>query len=84
MPLYDYHCSKCFKRQELIVPTSVRDMQFCDCGYMLVRELAAPMGKMAGQVAKGGGADRLVAESLGVKISDLPASLRTPQEACNG
>jgi putative FmdB family regulatory protein len=85
MPLYDYRCARCGLRFELNVRIDDRDIQICrHCATPLTRELAAPMGKIAGQVAKGGGADRFVAEQLGIPVKELPAPLRTPQDQCNG
>lgn len=84
MPLYDYRCT-CGWAGELNVPMAKRDNAVCpNCMRGPERLLAAPMGKMAGQVARGGGADRFVAEQLGIPVKELPASLRTPQDACNG
>jgi putative FmdB family regulatory protein len=85
MPLYEYVCTTCKSGCERIVASEIRDEQFCNtCDDKLDRQMAAPMGKMAGQVARGGGADRFVAETLGIRTSDLPPALRTPQEKCNG
>jgi putative FmdB family regulatory protein len=86
MTIYDYRCPRCLYTQERYVAMEYRDHeQRCfDCGGLMERQLAAPMGKIAGQVAKGGGADRLLAESLGCTIGELPPPLRTRQEDCNG
>ena len=84
MPLYDYRCT-CGWSGELQQPVDRRDAAVCpNCLRCPERLLAAPMGKMAGQTARGGGADRFTADMLGVKIGDLPADLRTPQNACGG
>lgn len=83
MPVYEYHCT-CGWKGDLILAIEDRDKGHCaSCLRAAERQLAAPMGKMAGRTAKGGGADRLMAESLGCKIHELPPSLRTPQENCN-
>lgn len=83
MPLYDYRCT-CGWSGELQRPIDQRDNAVCpDCMRTPERQMAAPMGKMAGQVAQGGGADRLVAEALGIPLKELPASLKTPQDQCN-
>lgn len=86
MPTYNYRCAECNETIELVRPIAERDrLPVCQgCTTHMTRLLAAPMGKMAGQVAKGGGANRLTAEALGCKISDLPPALRTRQEDCNG
>lgn len=83
MPLYDYRCT-CGWRGELQLPIAERNNGICpNCLRRPERQLAAPMGKMAGQVARGGGADRFTAEMLGVPVKELPPALRTPQEDCN-
>jgi hypothetical protein len=68
-----------------MVPMDQRDAQICpNCRRRPERQLAAPMGKMAGQVARGGGADRFTADMLGVPMKELPEGLKTPQGDCNG
>lgn len=82
MPIYDYRCA-CGWTGELWGVIGERDNMACPrCARPLERLLAAPMGKMAGQVAKGGGADRFTADMLGIPLKELPASLRTP-ETCD-
>lgn len=81
--MYEYRCT-CGWRGERIVPIAERDNQFCpNCLRRPERLLAAPMGKMAGQTAKGGGADRFTADMLGIPVKELPSGLRTPQEQCD-
>jgi putative FmdB family regulatory protein len=83
MPLYDYSCT-CGWKGEFQLPIAERDCAVCpNCLRTPERLLAAPMGKMAGQVAKGGGADAFTADMLGMRVKDLPPDLRTPQELCN-
>lgn len=84
MPTYEYRCT-CGWKGDILTPMDQRDNQLCrNCLRRPERLLAAPMGKMAGQVARGGGADRFTAEALGIPLKELPESMKTPQEACNG
>lgn len=80
MPLYDYRCT-CGWQGELQLPIDERDRAVCpNCLRTPERQLAAPMGKMAGVTLKGGGADRFTAEMLGIPVKDLPPGLRTDQK----
>ena len=83
MPVYEYRCT-CGRSEERILAVHDRDHQVCgNCLRTMERQLAAPMGKMAGQTAKGGGADRFTADMLGVRPGDLPQALKTPQDQCD-
>lgn len=78
MPIYDYYCDPCGRTEEITSSIEDRDGQWChECGGKLRRLLAAPMGKMAGQVARGGGPDRFTADMLGIPLKDLPKGLKT-------
>lgn len=81
MPLYDYECG-CGWSGEMQVPISERDRMICPrCKgqffHKMTRKLAAPMGRMAGQVVQGGGPDRLTADALGIPLKELPSGLKT-------
>lgn len=81
MPVFDYTCADCEKEEERLVAIEDRDSQWCaTCCCKLFRLPSAPMGKMAGQVAKGGGPDKFTADMLGVPVKDLPASLRVDND----
>ena len=82
MPIFDYVCFVCDKRHNnMIVTVEGRDRVPCPNGHTFMHRLpAAPMGRIAGRVIQGGGADRMVADSLGIRVDELPAGLRTPQE----
>lgn len=84
MPTYDYICSGCGRASELVVPIAERDDQYCDCGEHLTRKLAAPLGRMAGQVTPGGGPDRLTADALGIPVKELPPGLRAGRDRAKG
>jgi putative FmdB family regulatory protein len=77
MPYYDYACALCEQEEERLVAVDDRDSQWHSCGAKLFRLPSAPMGKMAGQVAKGGGPDRFTADMLGTTVKDLPKPLRS-------
>ena len=78
MPFYDYACADCETTEDRLVAVEDRDSQWCTtCCCKLFRLPAAPMGKIAGQVAKGGGPDRFTADMLGTTVKDLPRHLRT-------
>ncbi len=89
MPTYAYRCDFCGDEHDEWRPIAARD-EYKPCGYCatdapavlqpLRRLLAAPMGRIAGRVIQGGGADRFTADMLGVPLKELPAGLRTPQE----
>jgi putative FmdB family regulatory protein len=84
MPIYGYICT-CGWHGDLMREIDQRDNAHCpNCTRNPERQLAAPMGKMAGQVARGGGADRFTAEALGIPLKELPPALKTPQDQCNG
>jgi len=77
MPIYDYRCADCETEEERMVAAEDRDSQWCAvCCCKLYRLPSAPMGKIAGQVAKGGGADRYTADTLGIPLKELPDSLK--------
>lgn len=79
MPTYDYQCDVCKRQEERMVPLAGRDKQECrTCGDPLKRLLAAPLGRIAGRVVQGGGADRFVADQLGIPLKELPPGLKTP------
>ena len=80
MPIYDYRCAECRVSGTMMVPIAERDDQHCPvCDKPMSRLLAAPMGKMAGQVARGGGPDRFTADMLGVPLKELPKGLKTDE-----
>lgn len=77
-PTYDFVCV-CGWQGESFCSVENRDIQCCPqpgCHRILSRRLAAPMGKMKGDVAKGGGPDRFTADMLGIKTGDLPNYLK--------
>jgi predicted nucleic acid-binding Zn ribbon protein len=77
--LYDYMCPACGWQGELAVPSEFRDVQHCrttECQMKLVRQLAAPMGRMWGVVPNGGGPDRFTADMMGIPLKDLPKDLK--------
>lgn len=79
MPTYEYQCRKCGWGGDLVVRIKARDSQCCPaigCGRHLTRQLAAPLGRVAGRPVKGGGADRFTADMLGVPLKELPPGLR--------
>lgn len=79
MPLYDYKCPVCGHVCEHKRPFEIRDEPLnCDnCnGAYMVRQMAAPLGRIAGRVVQGGGADRFTADMLGIPLKELPAGLR--------
>ena len=78
MPTYDYDCLVCGRREERVRPIARRDdpaMCWNGCG-LLVRAVAAPLGRVKGVVPKGGGMDRFTADMLGIPVKELPAGLR--------
>ena len=80
MPIYDYTCHICGWSNELYAPVFGRDGMACPrCQNHLHREMAAPMGKIAGQVAKGGGPDRFTADMLGYRLDELPAEFKSSE-----
>lgn len=77
MPLYDYACPSCGWENELYAPVFGRDGMACPrCQSHLNRKVAAPMGRMAGQYGEGGGPDRFTADTMGIKVGDLPPYLK--------
>lgn len=78
MVTYDYVCLGCERAQERIVKYDERDDQVCKvCGLKLVRQMPAPMGRIAGQIPKGGGPDRFTADMLGIPLKELPEGLKS-------
>lgn len=83
MPLYDYKCRGCGWAGELCVPIDERDFQFCPDSLpgvfrtLLDRQMAAPMGRIAGRIPQGGGPDRFTADVLGIPLKELPAGLKS-------
>lgn len=78
MPIYDFYCPKCAYSAEHNVPIAGRDLAQCpNCSTRLDRLLAAPLGRIAGQVVQGGGPDRFTADMLGVPLKELPDGLKT-------
>lgn len=77
-PLYDYACPACGHTVERQRPVEIRDGALgCDeCGAFMERQVAAPMGRIAGRVVQGGGPDRFTADALGIPLKELPAGLR--------
>jgi putative FmdB family regulatory protein len=81
MPIYDYRCT-CGWSGELMLPVEYRDQGFCpNCLRRAERQLAAPMGRMAGRVVQGGGPDRYTADMLGIPLKELPAGLRSGRKS---
>lgn len=77
MPLYDYTCPTCGWANELYAPVFGRDGMACPrCQNHLHREMAAPMGRMAGQYGKGGGPDKFTADMMGIPLKELPPALK--------
>lgn len=78
MITYDYRCPQCGKQPPRMVTYNLRDDQCCNvCGLRLKRQLSAPMGRVAGQVPKGGGPDRFTADMLGIPLKELPEGLKS-------
>lgn len=78
MPIYDFYCPGCGYSGEHNVPMQGRDQAKCpNCANRLDRLLAAPLGKIAGQVVQGGGPDRFTADMLGIPLKELPEGLKT-------
>lgn len=76
MITYDYRCPQCEILQERSVPLHERDDQRCACGMLLVRQMSAPLIKIAGKVVSGGGPDRFTADMLGIPLKELPEGLK--------
>lgn len=83
MPLYDFQCLACGWGEEVQLPIKKRDsVRFCPtiacagANRPLVRQLAAPLGRIAGKPVQGGGADRFTADMIGVPLKELPPGLR--------
>ena len=77
MPLYDYVCPACGWAGEGVVPINMRDNVFCTpCSVRMERQVAAPLGRIAGKPVQGGGADRFTADMLGIPLKELPDGLR--------
>lgn len=76
MPVYEYRC-KCGSR-DLIRRINDRDAPLLctTCGERLERQVAAPMGRIAGRVPQGGGMDRFTADMLGIPLKELPSGLK--------
>lgn len=80
MPLYDYRCDHCGHVIEMARSYDERDSAYCpSCDNWMTRLLAPVRFKFAGRVTPGGGQDRMVADSLGIPIKELPPGLRTPE-----
>jgi len=80
MPLYDLMCIECGHQEERQVPLAeYNGVQRCeDCGGPMVRQiLTAPLSRMAGVAAQGGGPDRFTADMLGIPLKELPDGLKT-------
>lgn len=77
MITYEYCCPKCKGLEAKLVPLHERDDQRCRfCGALTVRQMAAPMVRIAGRVVSGGGPDRFTADMLGIPLKELPESLK--------
>ena len=78
MPLYDYRCPNCDSKEERNVLIEHRDDQRClACLSWLERQMAAPLGRIAGRAVQGGGPDRFTADMLGIPLKELPEGLKT-------
>jgi putative FmdB family regulatory protein len=78
VPIYDYFCPGCGTTEERHVRVEYRDDQRClACLSWLERQVAAPLGRIAGRVVQGGGPDRFTADVLGIPLKDLPDGLKT-------
>ena len=75
----DLRCYKCGDTDR-VVPIAERDNQTCDCGAHLARQLAAPLGRIAGRVVQGGGPDRFTADMLGIPLKELPDGLKADRK----
>jgi len=43
MPIYEYRCPKCYKKEEIILPVGDRNNpQLCSCGGSMVRLMSVP------------------------------------------
>jgi len=78
MPLYDYLCDACAWKEERRVPlASLNEAQYCSrCGAPTARQISPVYGKMAGTVLQGGGPDRFTADTMGIRVGDLPPYLK--------
>jgi len=83
MPIYDYLCVFCNDRVERQVPIDERDQQTCShCGFGISRLVSPTPGKVKGR-ADGkivGGPDQFTADMLGMKVKELPASMRADKK----
>ena len=78
MITYDYCCPNCKRLEERFVQLHNRDDQVCSlCGVPTVRQMPAPMGRIAGRVVQGGGPDRFTADMMGIPLKELPEGLKT-------
>lgn len=56
MPIFEYICPFCGKRDERILPRAEADTQICAyCHEMLNRQISAPASFPVGKYGKGGG-----------------------------
>jgi len=77
VPFYDYACTRCDWKGEQFAKIEKRDETYCPaCDGDMVRIQGAPLGRMAGQITKGGGPDRFTADMLGIPLKELPVHLR--------
>jgi putative FmdB family regulatory protein len=40
MPIYDYKCEKCGETREVLVRMDSQDIQICDCGQEMVKQVS--------------------------------------------
>lgn len=77
MITYDYRCQQCNTLVERYVHFNERDNQSCSaCGLAMIRQMSAPMGRIAGRIPQGGGPDRFTADTLGIPLKELPLGLK--------
>lgn len=76
MPLYDLECPACRTVIERQVKISERLNIRCECGELRHVRIAPVYGKMAGTVLAGGGPDRFTADTMGIRVGDLPPYLK--------
>lgn len=77
MPVYGFRCDDCGRTEDHILPVAMRDQGIlCGCGYVMTRQLAAPLFRFYGKVTPGGGMDKFTADMLGIPLKELPPGLK--------
>lgn len=78
MPTYDYRCERCGDESTSSVKMEMRHGQSCARCRGLLKMVIRPVpGKIVGQIAQGGGPDRVTAELLNIPLKELPPGLKS-------